>query len=59
MVPNEPEAPDAQERERLEREVMDLHAKEDDRATRSALRRLPIVLVTMVLLGLLLRWLAS
>ena len=55
----EPTQPDERERERLEQEIMDSHRAEDQRQTSSALRRLPIVLVTMILLGLLLRWLAS
>ena len=54
-----PDAPDEQTRERLEQELMEKHRPEDERETRSALRRLPLVLITMLLLGLLLRWLAS
>ena len=57
MTNDRPERPDEQTRERLEQELMERHRVPDERATRSALRRLPLVLLTMLLLGLLLRWL--
>lgn len=59
MTPDPPKRPDDETRDRLARELMEQHRAIDERDTRSALRRLPLVLITMMLLGLLLYWLAS
>jgi hypothetical protein len=59
MTPDPPKRPDDETRDRLARKLMEQHRAIDERDTRSALRRLPLVLITMMLLGLLLYWLAS
>ena len=56
MAP-ESQSPEDEKLARAEAEILAKHAAADQAQTRSALRRLPLVIVTVLLVVLLLRWL--
>jgi len=57
MAPETP-SPENQKLERAEAEILAKHAATDQAQTSSALRRLPLVIGTVLLVVLLLRWLS-
>jgi hypothetical protein len=52
-----PPGPDTAARDRLENDLLELRRAQTERATSDALRRIPLVIVTVLLVALALWWL--